>query len=266
MATISTHSVVDPKAHIGSDVEIGPFCVVGPNVTLGNGCRLISHVTLAGHTTVGKNNTFFPNCVVGTIPQDQKYRGGPTRLEIGDGNTIREAATLHLGTEAGGGVTRIGNGNLVMVNCHVGHDALIGDQCILGNNVMIAGHVVCGNRVALMGGVGIHHFVSIGDFAYIGGAARIRHDVPPFVKVAGDDRIRGLNTIGLRRAGFDDQTIEALDKACRCLFLRDKPLAIAMAEFVTQNGLDPSVKKMIDFLRRRDQGIHGRYLESQRAK
>ena len=265
MPLISPHSVVDPKARLADDVEVGPFCVVGPEVTIGPRCRLTSHVSIMGVTTIGADNVFYPNCVIGGPPQDKKYKGAPTRLEIGSGNIIREAATLHTGTEKGGGITRVGNNNLIMVNAHVGHDAIVGSNCILSNNVMLAGHVVVGDCVAMMGGVGVHHFVTIGDYAYITGYARIHHDVPPFCKLDGADQIRGLNAIGLRRAGFAEADIEALDEACRRLFYREKPFAVVMNEFNTMNGINPRVKHLIEFLRRRDAGKHGRYLEALRG-
>lgn len=270
MPKISPLAVVDPKAKIAADVEIGPFCVVGPHVTLGRGNRLISHVVIAGHTTIGENNTFYPHCVIGTPPQDLKYRGEPTGVEIGSGNHIREHVTIHAGTVQGGkifggGFTRIGDNNLLMVNCHVGHDAQVGSRCILANNVMLAGHIILGNNVVLNGGVGVNAWVSIGDFAYVGGYARIHHDIPPFVKVSDADEIRALNELGLRRGGFNDDDIDALDQATRRLFLnRGKPFSQALADFDTMNGINPHVKRMVEFLRRRDQGRHGRYLEGLR--
>lgn len=267
MPKISPLSVVDTNARLADDVEVGPFCTIGPDVTLGAGNKLISHVVITGHTTIGENNLFHPNSVIGGAPQDLKYRGAHTRLEIGSNNIIREAVTIHTGTEKGGGITRLGDFNLLMVNAHIGHDAQFGSRCIIANNVMIAGHVVCADNVAMMGGVGVHHFVSIGEFAYIAGAARIHHDVPPFVKVADDDKIRALNTVGLRRAGFGDDDIEALEDATRRLFIaKNKPFARELAEFDMQNGINPHVKKMVQFLLRRDTGKHGRYLESLRAK
>ncbi|HZZ43909.1 MAG TPA: acyl-ACP--UDP-N-acetylglucosamine O-acyltransferase [Tepidisphaeraceae bacterium] len=267
MPTISPQAAIDPSASIADDVEIGPFCVVGPQVTLGPGCKLLNNVTLIGHTTVGSNNTFYPNCVVGAPPQDKKYRGGLTRLEIGDNNDIREAVTIHTGTEKGGWVTRVGSHNLLMVNCHVGHDAQIGNGCVIANNVMIAGHIHIGNGAWISGGVGIHHYVTIGDHAYLGGYSRIHHDVPPFMKVDGSDKIRGINAEGLKRAGYAADDIEALETACRKLFAKkEKPLALVLADYNTNNGLNPHVKRVIDFLHRRNQGKHGRYLESLRAK
>src|SRR6266550_533889 len=206
---ISPHAVVDKEAEIGEDVEIGPFCVIGPHVKISAGCKLFNNVTIVGHTTIGPKNVFFPNAVIGAPPQDLKYKGADTRLEIGEGNTFREAVTVHVGTEKGGGITRVGNQNLLMVNTHLGHDVQLGSRCIISNNTMIAGHVVIGSGVAMMGGVGVHHFVTIGDFAYIAGYAQIHHDVPPFVKVDGSDKVRALNTTGLRRAGFGDEDVAA---------------------------------------------------------
>jgi UDP-N-acetylglucosamine acyltransferase len=266
MPKISPLACVDPKARLAEDVEVGPFCTIGADVTIGGGCKLISHVVLTGNTTIGRGNVFHPNCVIGGIPQDLKYRGAPTKLEIGDNNQIREAVTIHIGTEKGGGITRVGSNNLLMVNAHIGHDVQLGSRCILANNTMLAGHVVIGDNVAMMGGSAVHHFVTIADYAYTAAYARITHDVPPFVKVADNDRIRGLNVIGLRRAGFSEDDIEALDLATRRLFYdRNKPFAIVLADFDLMNGINPHVKRMIEFLRRRDLGKHGRYLEGKRV-
>ena len=263
---ISPLAAVDPQACLAEDVEVGPFCVVGPRVRVGPGCRLLGHVTLMGDAVIGRNNVFYPNCVIGGEPQDRKFDGEITRLEIGDNNLFREAVTIHVGTQKGGGVTRIGNGNMLMVNSHVGHDGQIGNNCTIANNVMIAGHVIIGDNVAMMGAVGIHHFVTIGEYAFLGGAARVHHDVPPFVKIDGADLIRGINVVGLRRAGFAETDIEALEEACRNLFYREKPFSVAMAEFDTVNGINPYVKRMVEFLRLRDTGHHGRYLESRRVR
>ena len=267
---VHPQAVVEPGAKLGDDVEIGPFCVVGSDVEIGAGTKLVSPVTVLGITRLGAGNLIFPNAVLGAPPQDKKFRGEQTRLEIGDQNQIREAVTIHTGTDKGGGVTRIGSNNLLMVNCHIGHDARIADHCVLSNNVMIAGHCHIGSGVVLSGGVGIHHFVTVDDYAYAGGYARLTHDVPPFVKVDENAKIRGLNAVGLRRAGFSDVDIDALEEAIFRLFLdRDrKPLSkvIAGIESGEHNGLYDSaqVRRVLDFLKRRDQGKHGRYLESLR--
>ena len=267
MPKISPHAVIDPSAEIAEDVEIGPFCVIGPDVVIETGCRLLNSVTCIGKTTIGRDNVFFPNSVIGTYPQDKKFKGAPTELTIGNGNVFREACTVHIGTEKGGGVTRVGNNNLFMVNSHIGHDAQIGSECVIANNVMIAGHVVVGDHVNMMGGVGIHHFVSIGDFAYLGGYARIHHDAPPFCKIDGADQVRGLNKVGMSRAGVSAEEIAAVESAYRKLFSRRKPFSIALAELESMNGqLNTHVKYLIEFLKRRDQGKHGRYQESLRQK
>jgi UDP-N-acetylglucosamine acyltransferase len=267
MPEISPLALVDPAARLADDVEVGPFCTIGANVTLGPGNKLISHVVLTGHTTIGTGNTFFPFCVMGAAPQDKKFRGELTRLEIGSRNIFRESVTIHVGTALGGGVTRVGDGNLLMVNCHLGHDCHVGNNCILANNVMLAGHVCVGDFVVLSGAAACHHYVTIGDYVFAAGYARLHHDVPPFVKVSDNDRIRAINAEGLKRAGFSAADIETIDDAARRLFFnREKPFALALAEFDTMNGLHPRVKQLVEFLRRRDGGKHGRYLESQRQQ
>ncbi|HEX4797179.1 MAG TPA: acyl-ACP--UDP-N-acetylglucosamine O-acyltransferase [Humisphaera sp.] len=266
MPKISPHAVIDRKAEIAEDVEIGPFCVIGPDVKIASGCRLLNNVTVVGATTIGKDNLFHQNAVIGAPPQDKKYKGGSTLLEIGTGNNFREAVTIHAGTEKGGGITRIGDNGLFMVNCHIGHDAIIGNNATFANNVMIAGHVVCEDFVTLGGGVGLHHYVSVGKYAFVAGYARVHHDVPPFCKLDGADQVRGLNLVGMRRAGFSEEDIAALEEAYRRLFSKRTPFSKAMAEFDLQNGINPQVKEMIEFLRRRDSGKHGRYLESLRSK
>ena len=266
MPKISPHAVIDPKAEIADDVEVGPFCVIGPQVKIDSGCRLLNNVTILGRTTIGKDNVFFPNAVIGAAPQDKKFKGETTELVIGNANVFREAVTAHVGTEVAGGITRIGDNGLYMVNAHIGHDARMGNGVVLANNVMIAGHVVCENNVAIMGGVGIHHFVTVGESSYIGAYSRIHYDVPPFCKVDGADIVRGLNKVGLRRAGYTDGDIETLEAAYRKLFGRKKPMAVAMAEFDLQNGVHPQVKQMVEFLQRRSIGKYGRYLETLRGQ
>jgi UDP-N-acetylglucosamine acyltransferase len=266
---ISPLAAIDPRAEIAPDVEIGPFCVIGAGVQIGPGCRLINSVTIQGPAIIGPGNIFHPNAVIGGNPQDRKFKGSLTRLEIGSNNIFRESCTVHRGTEHGGGVTRLGSNNLFMVNVHIGHDAQLGSNGMFANNVMMAGHVHVGDYVAMMGGVGLHHFVTVGDLAYIGGYARIHYDVPPFVKIDGADEIRGANSIGLKRAGFLENDVVAIEDACRRLFYRDrasKPFSVALAEFDTFNGINPHVKKMVEFLRRRDTGSRGRYLETLRTR
>ena len=176
---------------------------------------------------------------------------------------------MHVGTVGGGGVTRVGSDNLLMVNCHVSHDCQIGSHCILGNNVMLAGHTVLCDRVNMSGGSGTNHFVTVGPYAFLAAQARIHHDVPPFMKVSDDDKIRDVNAEGLRRAGFDPSEIEHVEAAARKLFFarkNKKPFAAQMAEFEADPSTHPRVAELVAFLRRRDMGKSGRYLESLRAK
>jgi len=262
-------AIVDPKARIGDDCEIGPFCTVGPHVVMGPGNKLDSHVVITGHTTIGADNRFFPNAVIGAIPQDKKYRGEETQLVIGDRNAIREAVTIHLGTVGGGGVTRVGSDNLLMVNCHVGHDCTIGSFCILGNNVMLAGHTVLHDRVNMSGASATNHYVTVGPYAFIAALGRIHHDVPPFMKVSDDDKIRDVNTEGLRRAGIPAEDIDEIEKAARQLFFARKnkrPFAVVMSAYEADPATHPRVQELVAFLRRRDTGKSGRYLESLRVK
>lgn len=259
-------AVVDPRADLAADVEVGPFCVVGPHVSIGPGTRLLPRVTVLGHTTIGSDNVLHPGCVIGGDPQDKKFRGEETRLVIGDGNDIRENVTIHTGTAAGAGVTVVGDNNLIMVSAHIGHDAVIGDGCVLGNNVMLAGHVEIGNRVSMMGGAACHHFVTIGDLAFVGGYSQIHVDVPPYVKIDGEDRIRAVNVVGLRRSGAaTDADIAALQVAVRRLFVSKKqPIAVVIREMLADPDLNPRVREVVDTVRRRALGRHGRYLEGNR--
>lgn len=167
---------------------------MGPHVVLGDGTRLVSHVALTGDTKIGAGNVIYPGTTIGMPPQDLKFKGERTGVEIGSNNHIRENVTINCGTAYGatingGGITRLGDGNLLMVNTHLGHDCQVGSRCVFANNVMIAGHVVIGSGVIMNGGVGVNHFVSIGDMAFIAGYAQIHHDVPPYVKVSGMNKV-----------------------------------------------------------------------------
>jgi UDP-N-acetylglucosamine acyltransferase len=265
MPKISAHSEISPGATIADDVEIGPYCTVGAGVRLGAGCRLVSHVVMSGNTTVGAGCIFYPHSVIGADPQDKKFHGETTYLEIGENNQIRECVTIHTGTGVGGGFTRIGHRNLIMGTCHIAHDCQIGNDCILANGIALAGHCVLGNGVNMGGLIGCHHFVTIGDYTYVAGLARIQHDLPPYVKVDHHGRERSINREGLRRARFDPNDINALTEAYRKLFLRQRTLAAGMSELAAHDGLNPHVKKLIDALHRRTVSKYGRYLESQRS-
>lgn len=261
---------VDPAAQIGEGCEIGPFCVVGPEVVLGPNNKLFNNVTILGKTTIGASNLFFPNACIGMQPQDKKFKGETTRLEIGDHNHFRENCTVHLGTDKGGGLTKVGSHNLLMVNCHIAHDVRIANHCVISNNVMIAGHCQIGSGVVLSGGVAMHHFVTIDDFVYAAGYTEITHDVPPFVKVDGSDRIRGLNAVGLRRNNIPEADIQLLEGLVYRMFLdRDRPplarvLAGLEAGAPAELASNPHVQRVVAFMRRRTQARNGRQLEAHR--
>lgn len=275
MSTIHPTAFVDPKADLGENVDIGPLAYVGPHVQLGDGCRLGPRVTLLGPSSFGPRNVFFPGCVLGAAPQDLKYRGGPTRLEVGSENIFRELVTIHRGTEVdrqSGGVTRLGNHNLLMVGVHLAHDADVGDHVIIANTVQIAGHVRIEDRVTVGGASAMHHFVTVGRSAYIGGMTRVTHDVPPYVKVLGyDQEVRGANVEGLRRWHVSDDSIAKVKEAARLLYARRgerSPLRTAEAlRTIEANGLlhDEHVRYLVDFLKRKlEVGIFGRVREHYR--
>ena len=271
MTMIHPTAFVEPSAELADDVVVGPHSYVGPHVVLGRRCRLRNNVTITGHTTIGDDNVFYANSVIGEDPQDLKYKGGPTRLEVGHRNCFREAVTVHRGTECDSSVTTIGDDNHIMVGAHVGHDACLGNHTIIGNNALIAGHVKIEDGVTIGGGCAIQHFCTLGRYAYIAGMTRIIIDVPPFMIFAGyDGRVRGVNAVGLGRWGFDNGQIEALRQACRKLFPRrgrrkGTTLADALQAVENNGPLDDQVTYLIAFVKRSlADGIYGRYLESTR--
>ena len=231
MPTIHPMAVVESGAELADDVTVGPFAYVGPHVTLGAGCIVHHHAQIEGHTTAGENNEFFPNSVVGTVSQDLKYRGGPCQVIMGSGNKIRENVTIHIGTEDGGGITRLGDKNLIMVGAHIAHDCQLGSHIILANNVLLAGHVLLEDWVIISGGVGSHHFVRFGQHSFIGGNSGITRDVPPFMVVDGHPgKVRGVNRTGLKRRGFSEEQIARLKVAYRMLFSDTTPLSTQAVE------------------------------------
>lgn len=267
-------AVVDPDAKIGRGVEIGAFSVIGPNVVLGDGCWLYNNVTIGGRTTIGADCTFYPGAVVGMEPQDLKFHGEVTYLEIGADNVFREHVTVHPGTENGGSFTRIGNHNVFLVGVHIAHDCTVGDRCVFANSVQLAGHVNVESNVAFGGGTGIHHFVTIGRHAFVGGMSRIVQDVPPFmISVAARgprSEIRMINGVGLQRSGFSETQILALKSAFLRFFSRRArssgiPILTTIHQILDERPIDENVEYLCRFmLRSYEHGRHGRYLESLR--
>lgn len=272
MPDIDPTAIVDSNAVIADDVQVGPFCRVGPGVTLGGGTRLVSHVSVLGRTTLGKGNTVWPFASLGGDPQDLKYNGEDTQLIIGNDNDIREGVTIHKGTEADRGVTTVGDGNLIMAYAHIGHDCIVGNRIVITNAVQLAGHVRIEDHVGIGGGAGLHHFVTVGRYAFIGGMSRIVADVPPFMFVEGHPaRVRSVNTVGLTRHGFDDDVQELLKEAWRMLFKKpaeDEGVGHsheAMIELTRDHGDKWYIRELVDFLKQSSKGTYGRYREAHRT-
>ena len=218
VAEIHPLAVVSREAVLGQGVTIGPFCIVEPGVRVGDRCRLESHVVVKSETTMGDDNYLFEGAVVGSVPQHLKITGKGGHLTIGDGNLIREQATIHRAL-CEGETTRIGSNSLIMVNVHVAHDCLVGDHVVIANNVLMAGHITIEDHAYLSGAVAIHQFCRIGAYAMVGGPARLTKDVPPYVTVDGaSSQIVGLNLIGIRRHGFGDEEIAQLKAAYRIIY------------------------------------------------
>ena len=265
MTEISKLAVVHPSAQIGAHVRIGPFCVIGPDVQIGDGCVLMNNVTVDGHTRIGAKNVFYQNVVVGAPPQDLKYDGAPTETIVGAHNVFRENVTVHRGTELGLGKTVIGDNNLLMVAAHVAHDCILEDKILLGNETLLAGHVKIEDGAVVSALVGIHHFVTIGKYSYVGGLTPVRRDVPPFVKFDGDpNEVRGINEEGLRRHNFSEQDIVDLKQAFRQLFRTGKSISENLKIMADQKGLNGHVTYLCEFLQRSCDGRFGRHLESAR--
>jgi UDP-N-acetylglucosamine acyltransferase len=252
-------AVVDPRAVLGEDVEIGPLCVVDGPVRLGARTRLVAHATVLGDTTLGEGNVLYPGAVLGAPPQDLKHAGGTTRLVVGDRNQIREHVTFHGGTAKGDGVTTVGSDGLFMVGCHVAHDGRIGNHVVLANHVLLAGHVTVGDRAIMNGASACHHFTTIGRLAYVGGLTRITRDIPPFVIAEGHPvRIRAANVVGMRRAGLPDATIALLRRAVHEIFVTDEPARAAMDRLVAEHPDDATLAELVAAVRASEAGRFGR--------
>jgi UDP-N-acetylglucosamine acyltransferase len=267
MPKIHPTAVVDASVTLAPGAVIGPWCVVGPGVTIGDDTELVSHVVIDRDTTIGRENVLHPFTVVGGPPQDKKYHGERTTLEVGDRNHIREYASIHRGTANGGGVTVVGSDNLIMGCVHVAHDCRIGSGVILANNAMVAGHVTVCDGANVGGGAGLHHFVRVGTRSFVGAMARVSKDAPPFMIVEGNPaEVRGHNAIAMRRMGLADAEIEAMKDAYKRLF-RDRGGSIlakldALRADYSSFG---SVMTLCDAVLETTGGVHGRAQESGRS-
>jgi UDP-N-acetylglucosamine acyltransferase len=267
MPQIHPMAVVEEGAELADDVIVGPFAFVGRMVQLGAGCIVHHHASIEGRTTAGENNEFYPQCVLGAAPQDLKYKGGNCRIVIGNNNKLREFVTVHIGTEAGGGFTRIGDGNLLMVNVHIAHDCIIGNHCILANNVMLAGHVQLEDYVNIAGAAAAHHFVRFGQHCYVGGMSGVTRDVPPYMVVDGHPIIvRGVNKNGLKRRQFTEDQLEPLKTAFKLLFKDSTPMIPQFAQLEAMYPENAEIRELLGFLRDSMAGKFGRSRESLRGK
>ncbi len=264
---ISKLAVVSAKAELAGDVQIGPFCYIGTDVRIGGGTVLHPGVVLVGRTRIGERNTIYPHVCIGAPPQDITYRGEPAELVIGDDNVFRECVTINRGTPKEDGVTRLGSGCYIMAGTHVAHDCMIGDRVILVNNVLLGGHVHVESGVYIGGAAAIQPFTTIGRNAYVGGLTRIVQDVPPYMLVEGHpSRVRGPNTVGLRRAGIAEDVIRLLAKAYRRIYRYHRPRTEVLEEIENEDGWPEEVRRLCASLRASAAGRSGRYRESLRKK
>jgi UDP-N-acetylglucosamine acyltransferase len=254
---IHPSAIVGPQARIHETAEIGPFCVIGGDVQIGAHTRLTAHVYCEGVTMIGENNLFYPYSTVGVAPQDKKYQGERAETRIGNGNTIREFVTIHRGTQGGGLITQIGDGNLLMAYVHVAHDVKIGHNTTLANGVTFAGHVVVEDYANIGAHSGVHQFCRVGRHAIIGGYSVVVQDVLPFSSTVSDREIRvfGANRIGMERAGFATETIEGLQTAFRLLTRAGLNTTQALERISTEVPETPELRELLDFIRASTRGV-----------
>lgn len=249
-------ALIDPKAELADDVEIGPFSIVDAKVRIDAGTRIGPHAVITGRTTIGKNNHIFQFTSIGEQPQDKKYAGEDTELIIGDNNTIREMCTFSRGSAQGGGVTRIGSDNWIMACVHIAHDCILGDHIIMANNTSLAGHVTIGDHAILSGYSLIHQFCSVGEHSFTSFASYVNRSIPPYVTVAGEKaRAKGINSEGLKRRGFTSEQINQVRRAYKILYRESLPLEEATTR-ITEMAVDsPEIQPLVDFLKLAERGI-----------
>ncbi len=254
MASIDPSAVVHPGAKIGDDCNIGPFCFVGENVVLGRGCKLHSHVVIDGHTTLGERNDIFPFASIGLKTQDLKWKGGVTRVEIGDDNTFREYVTVHSAT-SDGNATRIGSHNHILAYSHIAHDCQLGNHIIMSNAATLGGHVIVEDH-AVISISAVHQFCRVGKLSMIGGCSKVVQDVPPFMLADGNPaETRTINKIGLERHGISDEAITALRQAYKILFREGLTISNAIVKIESELPRLPEIQHLVEFVRTSERGI-----------
>lgn len=256
MARIHPSAVVHPGAELADDVEIGPFCLIGEHVRIGAGTRVGPHNVIDGHTEIGERNVFHGSAHIGCAPQDKKYKGEPTRLVIGDGNTVYQFVTISTGTAQDEGITSLGDDNWIMAYVHIAHDCRLGSHLILANNATLAGHVHAGDWVFLGGFTSVHQFCKIGAHAMTAFTAAVTQDVPPYVTAAGNRAApAGINSEGLRRRGFDNAQILEIKRAYKLLYRQGLTLEEAIAEITARAAERPELQVFVDFFPTATRGL-----------
>jgi UDP-N-acetylglucosamine acyltransferase len=256
MTRVHPTAIVDPRAELDSDVEIGPYTVIGAGVTIGKGSKIHSHASIQGRTTLGEHNVVFPFATVGSAPQDLKYRGEASELTIGNRNTIREYVSLNPGTAGGGMITQVGDQNLLMMYCHIAHDCRVGSRNVIANGATLGGHVTIEDFVIVGGLVGVHQFVRIGTGAILGAGSMVSKDVPPYCNATGDRaRLRGLNLEGLKRRGIDKTVIDTIRKAYRIAFNSKLKTDAALQTIRRELPPIPEVEKFVTFIVESRRGV-----------
>lgn len=255
--SIHPTAIVDPSAVVPASCNVGPYCTIGAGVKLGEDCELVSHVVLDGQLTAGARNRFYPFACVGVSPQDLKYRGEPTGVTLGDDNMIRESVTISRGTVAGGGMTRIGSGCLVMAYAHVGHDSHIGNSCILANSAALAGHVLVEDYATVGALCAVHQFCRIGRYAFIGGGTVITQDVLPYSLTSAKREAAafGANRVGLERRGIDSSRIRAIQHALRQLSTGKMNVSMATDRIRQDAGDSEDLAYLLAFIEESSRGI-----------
>lgn len=250
-------AIIHPRAQIACTVTVGPYTVIGEGVELGDDCEVMSHVVLGGPAKLGKGNRIFPWASIGLEPQDMKYHGEPTRLEAGDGNVFREFVTVHRGTAGGGGVTKIGNHNLLMAYVHIAHDCTLGDHIIMANGASLAGHVEIGDHAMVGAFCGIHQFCRVGAYSFLGGYTLANKDVLPYSKTSSDRpaAVLGANRVGLERRGLGKDEIDQLEAAFR-LLSRSKLNTTQALEAIESRGIKSGhVRALVEFIKTSERGV-----------
>ncbi len=253
---IHPHAIIDSSARLADGVQIGAFSIIGPNVEIGEGTWIGPHVVINGPTRIGKQNRIYQFCSIGDAPQDLKYAGEATRLEIGDRNVIREYCTFSRGTQGGGGITRVGDDNFMMAYVHIAHDCHVGNRTIFANCASLAGHVSVGDHAILGGFTGIHQFCRVGAHCMTGIATISFKDIPPYIMAAGNTaKPYGLNTKGLRRRGFSVETMNALRRAYKVIYKSGLKLEEAIQELTQMQRDCPEVGHLMEFVSQTQRGI-----------